>query len=245
MTRRSFLVALALVLVLFGGAGLLLFLVVGYQPAAYTQAVAATPEARTQKSQDFLAEFSNLYGNVSEADRDWGNQFTDEQVNSYLDEGFIQQGLASRVLPDGVRRPHVVFDQDKVHVVFRYGTGGWNTTVSIDLRVWLARDEANAVALELEGVWAGALPISGQWLMEEFAKAGRNSGNGLDVTWYRLNGHPVALVRFQADQPHPTLLLQDVHLDRGLLTIRGRSPEAGQHALLLNPPDNPRMVIQR
>jgi hypothetical protein len=235
MSRRSFIVALALVLGLFGAAGLALYLVVGYQPELYTRAVAPTPENRTKRSQEFLAEFSNFFNNVSGTDRDWYNQFSDEQVNSYLDEGFIQQGLATRVLPDSVTYPHVVFEQDKIHVAFRYRTGGWSTVISIDLRVWLAGKEANALALELEGLRAGALPISGQWLMEELAKAGRK--NGFDVTWYRLNGHPVALVRFQADQPHPTLLLQDVHLDQGQLTIRGRSPDAVQHAVLLQLPE--------
>src|SRR5437764_358064 len=82
-----------------------------------------------------------------------------------------------------------------------------------------------------------AQPISGRWLVEDVAKAGRESGSGLAVTWYRHNGHPVALLRFQADQAHPTLLLQDVHLDKGSLTIRGRSPEAALHSLLLNFPD--------
>ena len=72
----------------------------------------------------------------------------------------------------------------------------------------------------------GALPISGHWLLEEFAKVGRDNGNSVDVTWYRHEGHPAALVRFQGDQPHPTLLLQGVQLQPGLLTIRGTSPDA-------------------
>src|SRR6202011_1049976 len=125
-------------------------------------------------------------------------------------------------LPDAVSRPHVVFEPGKAHLAFRYGAGGWATIISIDLRIWLAREEPNAVALELEGLRAGALPISGQWLQEEFAKAGRESGGGMDVSWYRVNGHPVALLRFQPDQAHPTLLLQGVDVDQGTLTIRGR-----------------------
>ena len=139
-------------------------------------------------------------------------------------------------MPAGVSRPHIVFEPGKAELAFRYGSG-WNSVITIDLRIWLASAEPNAVALELDGLRAGALPISGQWLQEEFAKAGRESGGGMDVSWYRRDGHPVALLRFQPDQAHPTLLLQDVHVDQGTLTIRGRSPEAAMHAFLMRFPD--------
>ncbi|HBI41987.1 MAG TPA: hypothetical protein DDY78_03895 [Planctomycetales bacterium] len=224
MSRRSLFVTLGLIVFLVGGAGLLLYLVVGYEPEVYSQAVVPAGEERSQLSQEFLKEFSTLLS-APEAERDWYVMFRDEQINSYLDEGFINEGLASRVLPEGISHPHVVFGQEKVHLAFRYGVGGWNTVISIDLRVWLAKGEPNAVALELEGFRAGALPISGQWLMEKFVKAGRDK-SGMDVTWYRTNGHPVALLRFQADQPHPSMLLQGVQMQQGSLTIRGRSPES-------------------
>ena len=224
MSRRCLFLVLSLAVVLIGASGVVLFLVVGYEPDVYSQAVAPNAEARSQLSQDFLKEFSTLL-NAPEAERDWGVTFSDEQINSYLEEGFINEGLATRVLPEGVSRPHIVFGPEKVHFAFRYGLGAWNTVISLDLRVWLAKGEPNAVALELEGIRAGALPISSQWLMEEFRKVGRDK-NGLDLTWYRTNGHPVALLRFQADQPHPSLLLQGVTMKQGSLTIRGRSPES-------------------
>ena len=236
MSRRSFLVALALVFLLFGGGGLVLFLVVGYEPAVYTRAVPPTPEVRAQRSREFLTEFFGMLHNAEAADQSWGVQFTDEQVNGYLDEGFVKEGLAQRILPDGISHPHVVFDKDEIHLAFRYGAGAWDTVLSIDLKVWLAKAEPNAVALELEGLRAGALPISGHWLLEEFAKVGRDNGSSVDVNWYRHDGRPVALVRFQSDQPHPTLLLQAVQLQPGLLTIRGTSPDAVPVRTLLQIP---------
>jgi len=236
MSRRSFLVALALVLLLFGGSALVLFLVVGYEPAVYGKAVPPTPEVRARCSKDFLKEFFGLLHSAESGDQNWGVQFTDEEVNGYLDEGFIKEGLAQRLLPDGISRPHVVFDKDHIRLAFRYGSGAWNTVISIDLKVWLAKAEPNAVALELEGLRAGALPISGHWLLEEFTKVGRDNGGSVDVSWFRHDGHPVALVRFQSDQPHPTLLLQAVQLQQGLLTIRGASPDAAPVRTLLHLP---------
>jgi hypothetical protein len=236
MSRRSFVVALTLVLLLFGGGALVLFLVVGYEPAVYSKAVPPTPEVRARRSHEFLTEFFHLYHEATAADQNWAVQFTDEEINGYLDEGFIQQGLAQRILPDGISRPHVVFDKDEIHLAFRYGAGAWNTVISIDLKVWLAKAEPNAVALELEGLRAGALPISGHWLLEAFSKVGRDNGSSVDVSWYRHDSHPVALVRFQSDQPHPTLLLQAVGLQPGLLIIRGASPDAAPVRTLLRLP---------
>ena len=226
--------AVGLVVILVAGAGLVLYLVLGYEPDLYKQAVAPAGEARTQLSQDFLKEFSTLLS-APEAERDWYVKFSDEQINSYLEEGFIKEGLASRILPPGVSHPHIVFGPQEVHLAFRYGAGAWNTVISVDLRVWLAKAEPNAVALELEGIHAGALPISGKWLLEDFAKSVRDK-NGMDLTWYRTNGHPVALLRFQADQPHPSLLLQGVQMQQGALTIRGRSPESVSLSTLINLP---------
>ena len=167
----------------------------------FHQAVAPAGEARTQLSQDFLKEFSTLL-KAPEAEQNWDVKFTDEQINSYLDEGFIKEGLATRVLPDGISRPHVVFGTDNPSGLplrrRRLEHGHLHRP-----EVWLAKAEPNAVALELEGMRAGALPISGHWLLEEFPQSGTRQ-NGLDLTWYRTNGHPVALLRFQADQPHPT-----------------------------------------
>ncbi len=219
MSRRSFLMALGLAVLLLGTAALALFLAVGYVPDVYSRAKAPQGEARRQESEKFLDEFSRLYNNAAGADRDWYVQFSDEQINSYLEEGFIKQGLAPRVMPDGVSRPHIVFEPGKAHVAFRYG-GAWNTIITIDLRVWLAKQEPNAVALELEGLHAGALPISGQWLQEDLAKAGRESGGGMDVSWYRLNGHPVALLRFQG-----TRRIRRCYC-RTCMSIRVRSPFA-------------------
>jgi hypothetical protein len=235
MSRRCLFMALGVLVLLVGGAGLLFFLVVGYEPEVYSQAVVPAGEARSQLSQDFLKEFTTLLS-APEAERDWYVTFSDEQINSYLEEGFIKEGLASHILPEGVSHPHIVFGPEKVHLAFRYGVGAWNTVISLDLRVWLAKGEPNAVALELEGIRAGALPISGQWLLQDFVKAARDR-NGMDVTWYRTNGHPVALLRFQADQPHPSMLLQGVQMQQGSLTIRGRSPESVSLNTLLHLPE--------
>lgn len=222
MRRRTLAtIATFLVLVLFAGGTLLTLL--RYEPSWYQEVVLPAGEKRTQRSQEFLTEFWDLVNSAS--DREWAAQFTDEQINSYLEEGFKHSGLAARMLPEDISDPRVTLEPEKLHLAFRYGRGTWSTVVSIETRIWLPRQEPNTVALELVGFQLGALPISVQSLLERVSEVGRS--NGIEVTWYRVpqTGHPVAIVRFQADQARATVQLQVVHLEQGKITIRGRSLE--------------------
>ncbi|MFO0841243.1 MAG: hypothetical protein U0797_02445 [Gemmataceae bacterium] len=161
----------------------------------------------------------------------WFGEFSDERINSYLDEEFMRCGLGGKVLPDGVSEPRVIFDDDRLQLAFRYRSRLINTVVSISARVWLPKAETNVVAVQLQGVRAGALPFTAQWLLERVSDSARQ--NGIEVNWYRHEGHPVALLRFQADQARPTLQLTAIQIEHGKITIHGRSAE--ERAALASP----------
>ena len=59
--------------------------------------------------------------------------------------------------------------------------------------------------------------------------------NGIEVSWFRHEGYPVALIRFQADQARPTLQFKAVQFEQGSITIHGRSRE-GQPGLAVEAP---------
>jgi len=229
MSRRSFFVAVGIFLLLTCGGATGALVLVRYEPPPYVHAAVPPGSLRTEKSKEFTMKFSNLISDIG-SEREWYAHFTDEQINSYLDENFVQSGLDTRLLPEGISQPRLVIDANKIRLAFRYGNGFWSTVISIDMRLWLAKEEPNVVALELEAFRAGALPIAAQSLLEQVSEVGRQ--NGIDVNWYRhTNGHPVALLRFQADQARPTLQLLGVQLEQGAITVKGRSNEpipAGQ-----------------
>jgi hypothetical protein len=219
MSRRSFLVAVGLVLLLLvGGGGTLVWLLTREQEW-YTQAAPPPGPERERLSKEVYRELSDLYQAVT-GDDHWQAHFTDQQINSYIDEDFVHSGLRTRILPENVSQPRVAFESNRVRLAFRYGSGSWSTLISIDLGIWLIRSES-AVALELEGIHAGALPFSAQSLLERISESEYWQQNGVEVTWYRHpeNGHPVAVIRFQA-QPFQLDALQ---LEKGSITIRGRS----------------------
>src|SRR5207247_5107671 len=133
----------------------------------------------------------------------WHGTFSEAQINSYFEEHFISSGFASRLLPDSVAAPRVVLEDDKIRLAFRYGTPPWSTIISIDFRVWLAPKERNVVVLELQSLHAGSLPVSAQSLLEQLSEALRK--RNIEVTWYRHNGNPTAVLRFQTAAPRPPL----------------------------------------
>jgi hypothetical protein len=137
------------------------------------------------------------------------------------------------LLPDGVSDPRVVFDEDRIRLAFRLRQSLLSTVISMDMRVWLARNEPNTVAVRLESFRAGVLPIAAHWLLERLSEAGRQ--NGIDVNWYRHEGYPVALLRFQADQARPTLVIQAVKIEKGAITLRGKSNDPTNHVDLRLP----------
>src|SRR5205085_4586495 len=130
-------------------------------------------------SQAFVQEFTGMIGEVELSrvnNKDqWSQQFTftDEQINSFLSEGFVQQGLADKLLPEGISEPRVSFEPDLMHLSFRYKTKLMSTVVSIGMRAWVAPSEGNVLALKLEGFHAGAVPFKAQWLLERLSEVAR------------------------------------------------------------------------
>jgi hypothetical protein len=248
MSRRSVLLAVGVLVLLFAGAAAGLVLLLRHEPSFYREAEQPPGVARKKHSGEFLTRCSQLGAALREA-REWSAPFTAEQINSFFAEGFPDpsdqktvpaEDLAGpgtrsdgapqpfdapaseeKVLPDDIRDPRVRIDHDRLRLGFRYGKGWWSTIITIDLRVWVAANEPNVVALELQGMHAGALPITVQSLLEYVSETARR--RNVDVAWYRHNGNPVALLHFQGKGTRTTVQLQHLGLEPGRLLIQGRS----------------------
>jgi hypothetical protein len=220
---------MATLALLAGGAALLAFLV-HYEPRFYREGGLPPGKERQRESGEFFGAFNNLYQSVN-VDRVWHAQFKEQWINSFFDEQFLSTGLSDKVLPEGFAAPRVSIQPDKICLACRYHLGPLSTVISIDMRVWLASKETNVVALELQGLHAGSLPISAQSLLERVSETARQ--NNIEVTWYRYKGNPVALLRFQADQDRPTYRLERLVLHEGGIEISGRSIDASPMRVML------------
>lgn len=240
MSRRSFAGALALVAVLIVSLGAGVAAMLRYEPGHHRDAERPAGNERLAQSQAFTKEFSNMVGEATLATQinkhdSWAEQFTftDDQINSFLSEGFVQQGLSEKVLPEGMTEPRVAFEPDVIRLSFRYKAKLLDTVVSISLRPWVAPSEGNVLALRLEGIHAGAVPFKAQWLLERLSEVARQ--NDVEVSWYRHEGKPVAILRFQPNQPRPAIKLRDVRIEQGKLTVSGESGEKRRTAMIVTP----------
>jgi hypothetical protein len=192
--------------------------VLKHERQAYLRGAVPAGEARLKHSKSFMAESSELWNGLSNS-RDWSVTFTETQINSFFEEDFKSSGLAERLMPECISAPRVAVEENRLRVGFRYGAGFWSTVITIDLGVWLAPKEPNVVALEIQGVHAGALPVSPQSMLDQvkrFAERGK-----MEVTWYRYNGNPVALLRFPGDQPRPAAQVRQFQLQPCRLRLAG------------------------
>jgi hypothetical protein len=228
MRRKSVLMGLGILILV--GCGILgvLALLARHEPAFYRAAQIPPGPVRKKQSETFQTEVAQLISNIASRDLHWRATFTEAQLNSFFEEDFLRTGVAALLLPEGVSAPRVVLEKDKVRLAFRYGTPPWSTIISIDFRIWLAPKQYNVVVLELQSMHAGSLPVSAQSLLEQLSEALRK--RNMEVTWYRHNGNPTAVLRFQTDAPRPTVQLRRLEVRHGTLTVVGGSVEASPAA---------------
>jgi hypothetical protein len=241
MSRRSLAGALAIVALLLLSLGAAVVGMLHYVPRHYHVSELEPGNQRLEQSQSFMQEFTGMIGEfeisktVNRPDQ-WAQDFTftDEQINSFLSEGFVQQGWADKLLPEDVSDPRVSFEPDLMHLSFRYKTKLMSTVVSVSLKAWVAPGEGNVLALALEGFHAGAVPFKAQWLLEKLSDVARQ--HDVEVSWYRHEGRPVAILRFQPNQPRPAIKIKSVRIEEGKLTVSGESGEKKRTAVSLAEP---------
>jgi hypothetical protein len=236
MSRKSILLGLGLLALIAGVTAVVLVLLLNHEPADYHRLALPPGQERQKHSKEFEAKCFTLYNGMAN-DAEWRQTFTEAQINSYFDEEFVRSGLSEKVLPDYIREPRVSITPERVRLAFRYVVSSWcSAVVTFDFRVWLASNEPNVLALELQALHAGSLPVSAQSLLERVADVLRRQD--IEVTLYRLpqSGNPVALLRFQANQPRPTVRLEQLELRQGELVIGGRSNDAAALRTMLTLP---------
>jgi hypothetical protein len=126
-------------------------------------------------------------------------------------------------LPEEFSAPRVKIENGKMRVGVRYGKGATSTVLSLELKLWLVPRQVNVLAMEIISLQAGNMPLSTGTLIDYISEAARREG--IDISWYRHDGHPVAVMRFQSDLARPTFQFDRVELTEGRLTIAGRSTD--------------------
>jgi hypothetical protein len=218
LRRKSVIVGTILFVLLVGGVLLSVFLLVRHEPESYVLTYVAPGPERLQASKKFERKAVDLSSQIANY-FDWKVEFTEEEVNSYLAEDFLR--LRPIDMPNDVSEPRIAFRDGKFCVAFRYGNGVASSVVSLEARVWVSQYEPNVLLIQIEELRAGALPLTTKFLQQHL----RESADGLniDLQWYRNEGYPVVLLRFQSNRREPTIRFDELQLHSGKLYVKGRS----------------------
>jgi hypothetical protein len=232
MSRKSFVLAIAILLLLGSLVGATGFVLVRHVPNFYKRCeISAGPE-RKNLADEVDSELVNRLGEGVYNEKVWQVNFNETQLNAFLTEGFLSQfngRTLENPIPKGVSDPRISLEDDRIRIGFRYGFKRFSTVISVELRPWMAVQDPNVLALEFVSLHAGAIPISSQWLLERVAEAARPLK--IEVNYYRYNKHPVLVLRFQADRTNPTFQLQQVKVmgqsnsNPGFIRIAGKPSE--------------------
>jgi hypothetical protein len=199
-----------------------------HEPHFYRRGQLDPSPERKQLSMKFVNSFVQLMLNFKN-DRDDGHyHFTEDEINSFFQEDFVSYGEAENLRKVGVSEPRVALEEDRIRFAFRYGSGIWSTVLTYDLKVWIVPKEPNVLAVEILGRRAGAIPISPQGLLNEVTELAAR--HNVEVTAYRHEGHPVALIRFQADRPRAGAHLKGIRARLGELRLLGSTAECPKNA---------------
>lgn len=206
-----------------------------YEPDFYRQRVAIPPDRRKAQANRFEEDSLRLRNDIVN-ETHWEAIFTDEEVNSWMAEHLVTH--FSDQLPPGVRQPMVAFGLDRVTLAFQLERGPLRSLVWVVARVRMY--EENTVALTLEKIRAGAIPVPAEEIIHQITEAARS--HGLEIRWEDRQGEPVALIGYSPSPGRLDVVLERLQILEGRLLISGRSQRGnGQMA---NPTLPDRRVLQ-
>ena len=190
---------------------------IAHEPHFYvTRLESETQETQAALAKDFNQRWPTILNQITNGPI-WEAKFAELEVNAWLAEDF-EAKLAERWLPVGVSKPRFAMGEGLMWLGFQYRTGPLATVIRIGLRTWVPKP--NVLALELEGLAAGALPLPTGYIcgtIDRFADS-----NDLQATWYRRRGNLVVLLRSVRNDP----VLHRVEIKPGVLHLMGVSSRA-------------------
>jgi hypothetical protein len=198
-----------------------------HEPNFYRALVADGPkDLREAKAKHFVASSLQLRNDISN-EREWQAVFTDQEVNAWLAEDLVTH-FADQI-PAEIHQPRIAFGAERVTLAFQLDRGPIRTVIWVVAQARVPED--NVLALTLEKIRAGVIPISSERLIGPITEQAKD--HGLDIRWTRENDLPVALIRFNPDQAHSDVVLERLNIRQGQIRLSGRSNRL--HGSLVKP----------
>ena len=187
-----------------------------HEPRFYREMVKRPRANREKEARRFVAQSLQLRNDFVNEPR-WEAVFTDEQVNSWLAEDLVSH--FSDQIPAGVSEPRILFELDRVHFGFQLEQGPIKSVVSVVGRVRVMGE--HELAITIEHIRAGVLPIPTNQLLERIADTAR--AHGLDIRWEVDGDSPMAIVKYTPEPRRRDIILDKLQILDGQIRLAGRS----------------------
>ncbi len=193
-------------------------------PDFYVQAKKRMPADLAAASKELEHDVSELQGAVANLGS-WQAVFSEEQINAWLVEQLPKE--FPKVLPVGVADPRIVIEDDRVLAAATYKSKHIDTVVSFEIKVALT-EHANVIALRIENLRAGSLPLPLQSFLRGISTEAAKGD--IKVVWDMDEKGPVALVTVPSDHPRykkTPVIVESFQLLSGQVLLAGHTgPEA-------------------
>lgn len=218
MRRRTILLSVGSLLI---GVSLLLYFLAKQRPDFYERSLIANSDQRSLLSADFVNRYTNLTTGAEGSSKHWHEEFTTEQINSFLQHDYLSESGEYKKPPSGFHDVRIQVEDGMLRIGCRYKSGIGTTIVTLNAKMWLIEGETNLIAVELTNLRAGALPVPRQVLLDHISEAAAKSNFG--VNWRHIDDNPVAILRFQADKEQPTIQIDRLEVRHGRIIVAGRT----------------------
>jgi hypothetical protein len=170
-------------------------------------------EAGDELERQVVAMASDL-----EEGRRWELVLSDQQINGWLASDFNEK--FPQLLPRDVQEPRVSFQDQMTCVACRINNDKVSTVLSVKLDAYLT-DQPNEIAVRVQRVRAGVLPVPLTKILDQITAAAQQSG--ISLRWTQQDGDPVALVALPVERPdiRPGVVLERLEIGAGELVVSG------------------------
>jgi hypothetical protein len=186
-------------------------------PPFYVQALQATTAAQKAAGQEFERQSFALH-NALRRRGHWSARFTENEINGWLAAELPEK--FSTALPAGISQPRVAIAAERVQIAAHYEQRGIETVLSLAGEIRLT-SEPNEIAVRIERVRAGSLPMPLGKLLDEISALAATAG--IPLRWTEVAGDPVALLRLPPELDRQPFVLETLDLSEGALTIAGNT----------------------
>lgn len=193
-------------------------------PEFYEQAALTMPADVGRASDQLQRQVQELHDRVRHTGS-WQATFSDDQINAWLVRALPL--TFPKLLPAGVQEPRVMIENGRLRAAARYKDPRIETVVSFEVAVELT-DQPNVLAVRIENLRAGALPLP----LERFRKgiSREAAKSDLEVRWDQTDSGSVALVTIPSDHEsfvRTPVIVEALALGGGQLSLAGHTgPEA-------------------